>query len=48
MTESSRSSPDKIDAEIIGAMPESVKIIANYAVGYNNIDVPSAHAAEWW
>lgn len=35
---------DKIDEEVITIMPESVKIIANYAVGYNNIDVPSAHA----
>ncbi len=35
---------DAIDADIISAMPESVKIIANYAVGFNNIDVPAAHA----
>lgn len=35
---------DKIDGEVISAMPTSVKIIANYAVGFNNIDVPSAHA----
>ena len=34
---------DTIDADIIFAMPESVRIIGNYAVGYNNIDVPSAH-----
>lgn len=34
---------DAIDAEMIAAMPASVKIIANYAVGYNNIDVPAAH-----
>ena len=32
---------DKIDRSIIDAMPEC-KIIANYAVGYNNIDVPYA------
>ncbi len=35
---------DTIDADIIFIMPESVKIIANYAVGFNNIDIPSAHA----
>src|SRR3989344_14863 len=34
---------DAIDADMIAAMPASVKIIANYAVGYNNIDVPAAH-----
>ncbi|MFZ2303260.1 MAG: D-glycerate dehydrogenase [Minisyncoccia bacterium] len=34
---------DAIDADMISAMPESVKIIANYAVGYNNIDVTKAH-----
>lgn len=37
---------DKIDEEVISIMPGSVKVIANYAVGYNNIDVPSAHARE--
>ncbi|KKU81478.1 MAG: hypothetical protein UY07_C0017G0016 [Parcubacteria group bacterium GW2011_GWA1_47_8] len=35
---------DTIDADMIAVMPASVKIIANYAVGYNNIDVPAAHA----
>lgn len=34
---------DAIDAEMIVAMPASVKIIANYAVGFNNIDVAKAH-----
>lgn len=34
---------DAIDAEMIAEMPPSVKIIANYAVGFNNIDVPKAH-----
>lgn len=33
---------DTIDADVISAMPSSVKIIANYAVGYNNIDVVKA------
>lgn len=35
---------DTIDADVISVMPDSVKIIANYAVGFNNIDVQSAHA----
>ncbi|MBI5798467.1 MAG: D-glycerate dehydrogenase [Candidatus Yonathbacteria bacterium] len=35
---------DTIDADMIASMPSSVKIIANYAVGFNNIDVPAAHA----
>ncbi|MFA5997280.1 MAG: D-glycerate dehydrogenase [Candidatus Paceibacterota bacterium] len=35
---------DVMDAEMIAVMPASVKIIANYAVGYNNIDVTAAHA----
>lgn len=35
---------DAIDADMIAAMPPSVKIIANYAVGFNNIDVSAAHA----
>jgi len=34
---------DTIDADMIADMPPSVKIIANYAVGYNNIDVSKAH-----
>ncbi len=35
---------DSIDTDMISVMPESVKIIANYAVGFNNIDIPAAHA----
>lgn len=35
---------DTIDAEIIAAMPASVRTIANYAVGYNNIDISAAKA----
>ncbi len=35
---------DAIDADMIAEMPPSVKIIANYAVGFNNIDIPAAHA----
>lgn len=35
---------DTVDADVIDAMSASVKIIANYAVGFNNIDVAAAHA----
>jgi glyoxylate reductase len=35
---------DAVDADMIAAMPPSVKIIANYAVGFNNIDIPAAQA----
>jgi len=35
--------PDKIDAEIIASCP-SLKVIANFGVGYNNIDVAAATA----
>lgn len=34
---------DNIDAEVINALPE-LKVIANYAVGFNNIDVEAAKA----
>lgn len=33
---------DNIDAEVMGAAGPNLKIIANYAVGYNNIDVEEA------
>ena len=33
---------DTINAEIMDAAAGGLKIIANYAVGYNNIDVPAA------
>lgn len=33
---------DVIDSDMIASMPSSVKIIANYAVGFNNIDVTKA------
>ena len=35
---------DAMDADMISAVPPSVKIISNYAVGFNNIDVVAAHA----
>lgn len=35
---------DTVDADVIASMPQSVKMIANYAVGFNNIDVQTAHA----
>ena len=31
---------DQIDAKILAAAPQ-LKIVANYAVGYNNIDLPA-------
>lgn len=34
---------DDIDREVIDAMGSGIKIIANYAVGYNNIDVAAAN-----
>jgi glyoxylate reductase len=33
---------DTIDADMIAAMPPSVKIIASYSVGFNHIDIPKA------
>lgn len=35
---------NKFDKEIIGQLSSNVKIIANYAVGYNNVDVDVANA----
>ncbi len=35
---------DKIDAEVINGLPQKLKVIANYAVGFDNIDVVSAKA----
>lgn len=34
---------DTIDAEVLEAMPEETRIIANYAVGFENIDVKEAN-----
>ena len=33
---------DKMDAETINKLPESVKIISNFAVGFGNIDLEAA------
>ena len=33
---------DTVDAEVIGSAGEDLKVIANYAVGYNNVDVEEA------
>ncbi len=33
---------DKIDEETINKLPETVKIISNFAVGYGNIDLEAA------
>jgi lactate dehydrogenase-like 2-hydroxyacid dehydrogenase len=36
---------DKISAEVLGAGPRQTRIVANFGVGYNNIDVEAARAA---
>ncbi len=33
---------DKLDAETINQLPDSIKIISNFAVGYGNIDIEAA------
>src|SRR5690606_291956 len=30
---------DKIDSELINSFPDTLKIISNHAVGFNNIDI---------
>jgi len=35
---------DRLNAELIGKLPASVRIIATFSVGYNHIDIPAAHA----
>lgn len=35
---------DKVDGEVMDAAGRTLKVIANYAVGYDNIDVPAATA----
>lgn len=35
---------DKIDAKLIAALPESVRVIATFSVGYDHIDVAAATA----
>jgi glyoxylate reductase len=34
---------DKIDADLLDAAPR-LKVVSNYAVGFNNVDVPAATA----
>ncbi|HWA18153.1 MAG TPA: D-glycerate dehydrogenase [Devosia sp.] len=36
---------DRLDAELIGRMPESVKLIAQFGNGFDNIDIEAAYAA---
>ncbi|SDG24683.1 2-hydroxyacid dehydrogenase [Pelagibacterium luteolum] len=36
---------DRIDSTLIGQLPESVKLIAQFGNGFDNIDVEAAHAA---
>ena len=33
---------ERLDAETIGALPESVRLIANFSVGYDHVDVAAA------
>ena len=33
---------DKMDAETINKLPDSVKILSNFAVGFGNIDLEAA------
>lgn len=35
---------DRLDAAAIAALPDSVKVIATFSVGYDHIDVPAARA----
>lgn len=35
---------DRVDAALLDAAGASLKVVSNMAVGYNNIDVPAAHA----
>ncbi len=36
---------DRIDADVVAAAAPRVKVVANVAVGYDNVDVTAAHAA---
>jgi glyoxylate reductase len=36
---------DRIDAELIGRIPQSVKLIAQFGNGFDNIDIEAAYAA---
>ena len=35
---------DRVDAEVMDAAGPSLRVISNYAVGYDNVDVPAATA----
>jgi len=39
---------DRIDGEVMDAAGPSLKVIANYAVGYDNVDVPAASERGIW
>ena len=36
---------DRIDAELIGRLPKSVRLIAQFGNGFDNIDIEAAYAA---
>ena len=35
---------DRIDADLIRALPDSIRIISTFSVGYDHIDIPAAKA----
>ena len=39
---------DKIDEEIINKLPNTVKIISNFAVGFGNIDLKAAKKKKYY
>ena len=39
-------STEKFSPDLIAALPESVKILATFAVGYEHIDIPAAARRE--
>ena len=38
---------DRIDADVLGARPGPARVVANVAVGYDNVDVGAAPARAW-
>ena len=39
---------DKLDAETIKKLPDSVKILSNFAVGFGNIDLEAAKKKKYY
>ena len=38
---------DRVDDELLDQAGPQLKVVSNYAVGFDNIDVPPARAAAW-